>query len=78
MALGRFSNRDRGGSQMLGSLHEPVVFEVPGGEGDSPEQQVTPTVRKEESPQSISPLHVILVGAVALVVSVFGLRKLLD
>lgn len=78
MALSSFSNRSRGGSSMLGTIRDAVIFETPGGEGDdAPEKEVTPTIERKPDAGS-NPVTVILAGAAMFVLGVFGLRKLLD
>ncbi len=63
--------------KQLGTIHEPVQFVVPGGEGKAPEQEVTPTEPMPREEVGLPPILMIL-GAAALVIGgVYGLNRLL-
>ena len=62
----------------LGSLSEQVVFEVPGGEGEGAEQDVTPTQEMPKEESGVNPIGVILLGVALFFGGMIGLRKILD
>lgn len=65
----------------MGTIKEPVVFDVPGGEDEgAPERKATPTVQggPARGAQGVNPVTAVLMGAAMFVLGVFGLRKLLD
>lgn len=67
------------GPHRLGSLQEQVVFQVPGGEGQGPEQEATPTQTAPSGQgEGINPIGVILLGVVMFIGGLYGLRKILD
>jgi len=76
--LSRPSNMMRGSGYGIGSIKDAVVFDTPGGEGDAPEQAVTPTREPNYGDASMNPVTAILLGAAMFVAGFFGLRKLLD
>lgn len=67
------------GGKRIGSLHEPVVLVMPGGEGGGPETETAPTIPVDEMrpQQGISPIALIFGALLLIVVGMFGLGKLL-